>query len=469
MSARGIWSLRRRLMIWLLVPMLLVGTALFFEAYRSAREAADRAYDRVIAASVLAIADRVVTADGALDVDLPYVALEMLSTEDNDRVFYRVAEPDGALVTGYADLPPPPDGRLPAEDDPFFYDAVYRGDVVRVGALTQPITGPGASGRFAVQVAQTRGQRDRLVRELATATATRFLVLVVLIGLATWLGVRFGLSPLARLQAALRQRSSHDLRPLDIAVPREVRDVVAAIDDLMARLAKTLQVMERFISDAAHQLRTPLAALNTQLDLALRERDPQVLHESLLALRRSTWRTSRLARQLLNLARSNADSNGETDESLDFAALVADVTRELVPTALEKDIDLGFEQTGLQARVCADPVLLHELVTNLVDNAVHYCPTGARVTARVCTDPQAERVRLEVEDNGPGIPVAERPRVLERFYRISGMNQEGSGLGLAIVRDVAERYGGTVDLCESDSGGLLVRIDLPWARPGQAG
>ena len=127
------------------------------------------------------------------------------------------------------------------------------------------------------------------------------------------------------------------------------------------------------------------------------------------------------------------------------------------------------KQTGLQARVCADPVLLHELVTNLVDNAVHYCPTGARVTVRVCTDPQAGRVRHEVEDNGPGIPLAERPRVLERFYRMSGMDQEGSGLGLAIVRDVAERYGGTVNLCESDSGGLLVRIDLPWARPGQAG
>lgn len=448
-------------MIWLLGPMLLVSTALFFEAYRSAREAADRAYDRVIAASVLAIADRVVSADGALDVDLPYVALEMLSTEADDRVFYRVAEPDGALVTGYADLPPPPDGRLPEDDEPFFYDAEYRGDMVRVGALTQPITGPGASGRFAVQVAQTRGQRDRFARELATATAGRFLVLVVLIALATWFGVRFGLSPLARFRAALRHRSPRDLRPLDISVPREVREVVAAIDDLMARLARTLRVMEQFISDAAHQLRTPLAALHTQLDLALRERDPQVLRESLLALRRSTWRTSRLAQQLLNLARSSADANSEACEPLDFAALVAEVTRELVPTALEKNIDLGFEHPGLPAWIYADPVLIRELVINVVDNAVHYSPIGARVTARVCAFSRPQRVRLEVEDNGPGIPATERTRVLERFYRVSGVEQAGSGLGLAIVRDVAERYGGTVKLGESNAGGLLVQIDLP--------
>lgn len=244
-------SLRRRLILWFLGPMLLVSTVIFFDAYRSAREVADRAYDRVIAASVLAIADRVVTVDGRLDLDLPYVALEMLSTSADDRVFYRVAAPGGVHLTGYQDLPPPPKGEFTEPAEPVFYDAVYLGETVRVGVLTQPITGPGASGRFAVQVAQTRGERDRLTRELATATAVRLGVLATLMGLATWLGIRFGLAPLAHLRQVVRERSPQDLRPLGVAVPREVRDLVVSIDGLMARLGRTLNFMEQFISDAA--------------------------------------------------------------------------------------------------------------------------------------------------------------------------------------------------------------------------
>ncbi len=461
MSTRTVGSLRRRLILWLLGPMLVVSTVLFFDAYRGAREAADSAYDRVIAASVLAIADRVVTVEGQLDVDLPYVALEMLRTSAHDRVFYRIAEPGGELLTGYADLPPPPGARLPETDDPIFYDAEYLGESVRVGALTQPVTGPTASGRFTVQVAQTRGQRDRLVQELATATALRLLALVVLIALATWFGVRFGLAPLARLRKVVRDRSPQDLRPLDVEVPREVRDLVSSIDELMERLSRTLRSMEQFISDAAHQLRTPLAALHTQVELALRERELPVLRRALEALQGSTWRTSRLADQLLNLARSTGEVDDARREVFDLRALAADVTREIAPSALAKEIDLGYEDDGQSARVNADPVLVQELVKNLVDNAVRYCPPRASVTVRVLSGVREGLVCLEVEDDGPGIPPAERARVLERFQRGARADQQGSGLGLAIVCEVAERHGGGVALEEGASGGLLVRVTLP--------
>jgi two-component system sensor histidine kinase TctE len=232
----------------------------------------------------------------------------MLSTDADDRVFYRIADGGGGLLTGYADLPQPPEHTSSEANGPIFYDATYRGETVRVGALTQPITGLGASGRLSVQVAQTRGQRDQLVRELASATAARLLVLLALIAVAIWSGVRFGLAPLAQLRATVRARSPRDLRPFDIAVPAEVRDVVVAINSHMARLLQTRNAMEQFISDAAHQLRTPLAALHTHVELALREADPQALRASVLELKDSTWRTSRLARQLLNLARTSVEA-----------------------------------------------------------------------------------------------------------------------------------------------------------------
>jgi two-component system sensor histidine kinase TctE len=448
-------------MFWLLVPMLLVSTLLFFDAYRNAREAADRAYDRVIAASILAIADRVVSVEGKLDVDLPYVALAMLSTDADDRVFYRIAEPDGALLTGYEDLPLPPGGHLPDSDEPVFYDARYLGDTVRVAALTQPVTGPSASGRFAVQVAQTRGQRDRLVRELATATAFRLLALVLLIALATWIGVRVGLKPLMHLRRVVRERSPQDLQPLDVAVPREVRDLVTAIDGLMERLGRTLSSMERFISDAAHQLRTPLAALQTRVELALRAEDPDQLRQALEDLQGTTWRTNRLAKQLLDLAHSTGDASSTRYERLDLRELAADVSREMAPCAIARGIDIGFDDDNTPAPVNVDNVLIQEMLKNLVDNAIRYCPRGATITVRVRSANDPAQLSLEVEDNGPGVPSNERSRVLERFYRGPGVDQQGSGLGLAIVREVAERHGGNVTLNESESGGLLVQVTLP--------
>jgi len=460
MSVRSAGSLRRRLLLWLLGPMLLLSTVLFVDAYRSARAVADRAYDRVIAASVLAIAGRVVSVDGGIDVDLPHAALEMLSTDADDRVFYRIATTDDGLLTGYADLPPPA-GALDADDGLMFYDAEYLGEPVRVGAFEQPLTGRAASGRLTVQVAQTRGQRDRLVQELASATAARLLLLVVSIALATWLGVRFGLEPLVRLRAAVRSRSPHDLRPLDVAAPREVRDLVTAINSHMERLQRTLRTMEQFIGDAAHQLRTPLASLHTQVELALRETDADAQRAAIAELRAATWRTSRLAGQLLDLARSTAESSGVGREVLDLRELAAEVMCELAPSALAKDIDIGFEGGGSVIALHADAVLMQEMIKNLVDNAIRYSPSGATVTLRIEADEVAGRARLAVEDDGPGIPPDERARAFERFHRGADTAQQGSGLGLAIVREVVERHDGDVWLEASAAGGLRVRVDLP--------
>ncbi len=469
MSCRREWSLRRRLLLWLLIPLLILGALLLFDAFRAARNAADQAYDKLIAASALAIADRVVATDGGLDIDLPYVALEMLATPADDRVFYRISDSDGAFVTGYQDLPQPSIDQPDEAEDPVFYDSNYRGEEIRVVLLTQPITGPGIGGRFGVQIAQTRGERDLLAHQLAAATGIRLFVMILVVGLITWFGIRFGLSPLERLRAAVRRRSPQDLRPLEVEVPGEVRDLVGAIDTLMRRLAGTLASMERFIADAAHQLRTPLAALQAQVATALREKDSSALRSEIEKLQAITWRTSRLATQLLSDARSTADPASSPRSRVHLASLAADVTRAHVPTALLKNIDLGFEGADCPDQISGDDVLLRETVTNLVDNALQYCPENSQVTVRIGPGVHKGELVLEVEDNGPGIAAAQRGLVLERFYRVPGTGKEGSGLGLSIARSAVERHGGSIGLHDGSEGGLLVRLIFPTLKDSRSG
>ena len=466
MSARS-WSLRRRLLAWLVLPLLVLSAVMLVEAFVRARDAADSAYDRLLLASALAIADRVVVEGGELDVDLPYVALEMLSSTAQDRVFYRVTGPGETFVTGYSDLPVLPLENGLAADEPVFYDAAYRGEQVRVAILPRRVSEAGVSGMFLVQVAQTRGERDRLTRELVVGSATRFALLLAVVALVGWFAISRGLAPLARLDGAIRARSRTDLSPLEQEVPSEVRHLVGAINQLLGRLGTNIDAMQRFVADASHQLRTPLAALKTQTELALREDDPDAVRGALTRVHASTRRTSRLANQLLSLARvANGAQATLPSEPVDLGAIGRRVAADRVGDAMQRGIDLGFEGATEQSILIGDPTLIEELVRNLVDNALRYCSTGARVTVRV--GGAGDGAALEVEDDGPGIPADGRARVFERFYRLPGAPTEGCGLGLAIVREVAESHGGTVTLGEgADGRGLNVRVQFPLAAVAQ--
>lgn len=458
--SRATWSIRRRLLVWLLGPLLLVSAIILVVNYFQARDIADAAYDRLLAASAQAIAERVVVADGELEVDLPYVALDMLASTAQDRVFYQVSGPDGQFVTGYRDLPPP-SGKISHSDGAsLYYDAVYRGEPVRVTVLSSPLMAWGVQGNFKVQVAQTRGERDRLTQELVLASALRLLIVVVLAATIIWFGISRGLAPLTQLRRSIRARSPQDLRPITETVPREVRDLVEAINQLMARLEENLAVLQRFIADASHQLRTPLAGLQAQIELALREQDPATLKEALQRLHAATRRTSRLANQLLSLARAAPKGAGSALSTLDLAELAMTVTREVVPEAVTRDRDLGFEGRG-QLQINGDPLLLRELLKNLIDNALRYTPAQSRITVRVAPR-EGGNALLEVEDEGPGIPPEERGRVLDRFYRMPGSPGEGSGLGLAIVKEIADRHGAMMTLDSGTGGrGLRVRLVFP--------
>jgi two-component system sensor histidine kinase TctE len=468
MIRRG-WSLKRRLLIWLLVPLLTLTAAMLVDASRGAINASDRAYDRLLGASAAAIAERIIFGDSGLEVDLPSVALEMLGSTAQDRVFYRVQGPGGAFITGYPDLPHEPQaGKFRADGNAVFFDAVYRGEPIRVAVLKQPILLGRQAADAEVAVAQTRGERDRLASDLVVASGVRFALLVAATCVIAWFGISRGLAPLERLQAAILARSPDNFSPIEANVPSEVRHVVAAVNTVMQRLAHSIAVTERFIADASHQLRTPLAAIQTSAQLALRESDEGRLRSSVAELLATTQRTSRLATQLLTHARASDQTVGVGEEPVAIDALAADVVREMVPAAAARDIDLGLEGSTGGRQLAGDAVLLQEMLANLVDNALRHGRQRGVVTVRLSPYGQ-EGALVEVEDDGPGIAPGERQRVFERFRRLGGRG-DGAGLGLAIVRHIVERHGGSIQLGDAPApGGLLVRVELPRGLRGLPG
>jgi two-component system sensor histidine kinase TctE len=287
-------------------------------------------------------------------------------------------------------------------------------------------------------------------------------MLILLAGLAVWYGVGRGLAPLSTLRREIESRSHRDLSALpEEQAPQEVQPLIRAMNDLLARLAGAISAQQRFIADAAHQLRTPIAGLKTQTELALRQSQLTEVQGTLRQLQTATERSTRLINQLLSLARSEPGAGRErAAERFDLARLARDTTTEWVPLALARKIDLGYDgEDGAQA-VAGDPLLLREMLSNLIDNAIRYSREGGQVTVRVAGGPR--EVVLSVEDNGPGIPEPERSRVFERFYRVLGSGAEGAGLGLAIVREIALSHGAEVTLADAASGrGTLVRVSFP--------
>jgi two-component system sensor histidine kinase TctE len=295
-------------------------------------------------------------------------------------------------------------------------------------------------------VAETLEKRSQLANEIIRGVIVpQFIVLPIAVVLV-WFGLSRGLAPLAALQARIRAREPDDMSPIDPrAAPEEISPVVSSFNELLERLSRNMQMQQRFLADAAHQMKTPLAGLRTQAELALRETDPQQLKRSLRQIATSTERATHLINQLLALARAEHQSTDPARfEVTELNALARSVVQESVPDAISRRVDLGFEPAERPVRIFAVPLLVREMMLNLVDNGLRYTPAGGSVTLRIRQ--QGESAFLEVEDTGPGIPDAERQRVFDRFYRILGTNVDGSGLGLAIVREIAERHDGLIRL-----------------------
>jgi two-component system sensor histidine kinase TctE len=450
-------SLLKQLLAWLLVPLVLLLALNAFLSYRAAVASANEAYDRLLLASVRAIADRVTVVDDRVQVDVPYVALELFESKSQERIFYRVATRAGETITGYEDLPL---ARQPSTvDEPVFYRAPYHDETVYFAALRKPLYDAQDRGPVLIQVGETSEARDALSRRILLDSVGRQGLLIVAAALVVWLGLRRGLRPILRLRDSIARRSATDLAPIEENhVQNEVRPLIRALNLHTARLDTLITARRRFIDDASHQLRTPLAALKTQVDYGLGEATHGTNQVLLRDIRHTTEQTIRLVNQLLVLARAEPQGVPSDDMApVDLVDLARTTTAELVPAARRKKIDLGFDAGASKALIRGNRLLVHELIVNLVDNAVRYIHEGGTVTVRVTTD--GPRVVLEVEDNGPGIPAEERERVFERFYRGSTASEPGSGLGLSIVQDICRSHDARIELAAEPRGaGLSVRV-----------
>jgi two-component system sensor histidine kinase TctE len=460
-------SLRNQLLRWLLAPLILLVAINSVSLYRDALDAADMAYDRSLLASTRALAERVSVKDGKVVADVPYVALDSFETDTLGRIYYKVTGLSGETVSGYDDLPPVPKGVPRSELYPAlvrFYHADYNGEPVRIAALLQPVYDDSMRGIALIQVGETLEARRALSRRILLNTLLRQAVLVLAVATLVWFAVRLVLRPLMRLKSEVETRPLSDLSNVDQAlVHREVRPLVGAMNGAMARLQNLIASQRRFIADASHQLRTPLAVLKTQAELALRENDVDAMRAIVRSIAGTTDSAVHLANRLLTLARiEHGSETFDAFEPVSLPAIVRHVGLELALPAVDKEIDLALEAPD-EALVPGQALMLHELASNLVDNAIRYTPRGGTVLLRVRV--QAGSVVLEVQDSGPGIPEAEREKVFTPFYRMVATmeaNPSGTGLGLAIVRDIAALHKADLVLDRADGAtGLKITVTFP--------
>lgn len=457
--------LRSHLLRWLLVPLVALWAVGFRIHYVRTLALANEAYDRTLLGSALVIAEQVSVQGGRLLVDVPAAALEMLESRAQDRIFYRVSclEPPSE-VTGYDDLPPPPAQPATggAEGQHVFFDASYQGEPARFVALQRPLYEQRLCSRLLIQVGETLGARQALSRRVLLDAGALQLTLIAVAALLITLGVHRGLLPLKRIRDEIRARERSDLTPIGLRqVPREVAPLIEAINLHTDRQRRLNEAHRQFIADASHQLKTPLAVLKAQSAQALAQRDAQAMRGIVQEIHDSTDATSRMVQQLLALARSDPAAAQEPAEPVELVELARAVCFGLLTPALARRIELGFDG---EAPVCVPglPLLLRELVANLVDNAIRYTPEGGRVDLSVKV--LEGKAALRIEDTGPGIAPAERDRVFDPFYRTLGSEQIGSGLGLSIVRAIADRIGAELSLEFSDrtrQTGLAVTVLIP--------
>lgn len=450
-------SLHRLLLGWLLVPLALWSLVSALVAYVLASYFTTDAYDHSLRGSILDLERQLRVVQGRVAVELPPAAVQILEWNEADHVYYRVVTTTGRHVAGDPSLPEPP---VAPTTRIRYFDASFRGTEVRVAAARTTL--PGAESVI-VEVAETTDARRNITGKILVAALGLGGLLIALASVGVWHGIGKGLAPLERLRLEIERRSDRDLSSLDAArAPMEARPLVEAINALLARLDSAMAAHRRFIANAAHQLRTPLAGLRTQAELGVLETDPPAVRQCLDQVRQAAERATHLVNQLLSLARLEPRGGRPLlAENIDLDELARSATARWVPQALQAGLDLGYEGCPDQARVLGDRLLVEEMLGNLIDNAIRYVPPGGVATVHVAREPGA--VVLIVEDNGPGIPEDERGHVLERFQRGSTAGpRTGSGLGLSIVREIADTHRASLRLESGDNGkGMRIRVAFP--------
>lgn len=453
-------SLFGEILDWMLTPLLLLWPVSLVLTWLVAQGIAGKPFDRALEYNAGALAQLITVSKDRVQFVLPLPARELLRADDADTVYYQVLGSQGEYLSGEKDLPAPPDDDRVPQGEVRMRELDYKGVDLRVASMWVRTDIPG--GRPAlVQVAETMDKRSVLATEIVKGVMLPQFVILPLAVLLVWLALVQAIKPLNRLEERIRARSPDDLSPLDVeAVPLEVVPLVSSVNDLLMRLKDSISTQKRFLADAAHQLKTPLAGLRMQADLAQRQgASADDLKQSLRQIGRSSIRATHTVNQLLALARAESSGTVLAHQPCDLAKLTIEVVRDCVPKALEKSIDLGYEGVEPGTPGVAIPgnvTLLKEMVRNLVDNAINYTPSTADragvITARVLLDPFSGALVLQVEDNGPGIPAAERELVFQPFYRALGNEADGSGLGLPIVQEIARQHHAEIAVEDSRHG-----------------
>ncbi|MBR7895876.1 sensor histidine kinase [Burkholderia multivorans] len=449
-------SLRGRLLWWLLLPLAVFVLIAAAMAYDAARRTADLVQDSTLVASARTIGEDIEWRNGLPVADVPPAALEIFESPSRDSVFYKVIDSDGRLLAGNPAL----DVVARHGAEPVAYDTTFDGTRLRAVAYDRQLYDEGQVDTVTVVVAKTTRSRNAMVATIWRPQLVRLALMLVLAVVLVYLGLTFELRPLMKLKDDVADRGPMELEPIrPERLQHELRPIVDAINQCIARLNTHTATQRRFIADAAHQLRTPIAVLDTQIQYAQqRGHDDRELASVLDSMQRSSRKMADVTDKLLLLAHAEATPSTLLTQRVDLAALVSSVLEETIVLAQRRDIDLGAE-LGERLDVAGSGSLLSALVTNLVDNAVRYTQPGGCVTVAARRD--GDTVVLDVIDDGPGIPAEARPHVFKRFYRVSS-DTEGSGLGLAIVSEIAQAHGGSATLAPGPGNrGVVVTVRLP--------
>ncbi len=453
-------SLFGEILDWMLTPLLLLWPVSLVLTWLVAQGIAGKPFDRALEYNARAMAQLITINHSRAEFVLPRPARELLRADDSDTVYYQVLGPRGELLSGDKEIPRPPIDEKVLTDEVHIRDDVIKGFDVKVAYIWVhlPVTG---SKPALVQVAETLEKRSVLATEIVKGVMLPQFVILPLAVLLVWLALVQAIKPLNQLEERIRARKPDDLSPIDAqAVPMEVTPLVESVNDLLMRLTDSIATQKRFLADAAHQLKTPLAGLRMQAEMAQREgASAEDLKHSLRQIGRASIRATHSVNQLLALARAESSGSAMPRTICDLAELTMSVVRDCVPRALDKHIDLGYEGTQPGTPSCTvlgNATLLKEMVRNLVDNAINYTPSSLDnpgvITVRVLTDPFGRPLVLQVEDSGPGVPEAERELIFQPFYRALGTEADGSGLGLPIVLEIAQQHNASVSMEDTHPG-----------------
>ncbi len=455
-------SLFGEILDWMLTPLLLLWPISLALTWLVAQGLANKPFDRALVYNVQALAQQVrLGPDNKINFSLPQPASELLRADETDLVYYQVRGTRGEHLSGDRDLPAPP----AEQDKGSSYEVQIRDDEMRGLEVRVAYTWISLDAKnqapALVQVAETREKRSVLAAEIIKGVMLPQFALLPLAVLLVWLALVRGIKPLSELEERIRQRKPDDLSPLDDkAVPMEVAPLVVSVNELLERLKDSIVTQKRFLADAAHQLKTPLAGLRMQADLAQRSGSSEEdLKKSLQQIGRASVQATHTVNQLLSLARAEGGGTHLAQQSCDMVLLASEVLQDCLPRAMDKGLDLGYEGVDsgtLGAQVQGNATLLKEMLRNLVENAMLYTPSTPErqgvITVRVLVDPYSRALVMQVEDNGPGIPLPERDLVFQPFYRALGTNVDGSGLGLPIVKEIAQQHGATVSIDHAHQG-----------------